>query len=72
MTDQQTTSSPQIMPPTDGAAETAYNKATRPRFKKKRVALPSAASLLFLIIMIITGGNDPGIFDLSRAPWSHT
>jgi hypothetical protein len=65
MTDQQTTSSPQIMSPTEGAAETAYNKATRPWFKKKRFALPSAASLLFLIIMIITGGNDPRIFDFT-------
>ena len=72
MTDQQTTSSPQIMSPTDGATETAYNEATRPWFKKKRFALPSAASLLFLIIMISTGGNDPRTFDFTTgAPESH-
>jgi hypothetical protein len=67
MTDQQTTSSPENMSPTDGAAQTAYSRAPRPWFKKKRFALPSAVSLLFLIIMISTGGNDPRIFDFTTS-----
>ena len=67
MTDQRTTPSPEKMTPTDAAAQKAYNKAARPWFKKKRVALPSAIALLFLIIMISTGGNDPRIFDFTTS-----
>ena len=49
-------------------AEQVYAKATRPWFKKKRFALPSAVVLVFLLIMVSTGGNDPRIFDLTTNP----
>jgi len=39
-----------------------------PWFKKKRVALPSAVFLVFLILMVTTGGNDPGILDRTATP----
>jgi Domain of unknown function (DUF4352) len=44
-------------------AEQAYAQAAGPWFRKKRYALPSAVLLVFLVIMVTTGGNDPGIFD---------
>jgi hypothetical protein len=47
------------------AAE-AYTRATSPWFKRKRFALPSAVVLAFLVLMVSTGGNDPGIFDRTR------
>jgi Domain of unknown function (DUF4352) len=40
----------------------------RPWFKKKRIALPSAVLLVFLLIMVSTGGNDPRIFDFTSSP----
>jgi len=49
------------------AANRAYRKARRPWFKKKRFSLPLAVLLVFLIIMISTGGNDPGIFDFTTS-----
>jgi hypothetical protein len=49
------------------AANRAYHKARRPWFKKKRFSLPLAVMLVFLIIMISTGGNDPGIFDFTTS-----
>jgi hypothetical protein len=49
------------------AANRAYHKAQRPWFKKKRFSLPLAVLLVFLIIMISTGGNDPGIFDFTTS-----
>ena len=61
MTDHQTAPSPGITAQT--TAEQAYAQAARPWFKKKRFALPSAVLLVFLLIMVSTGGNDPGIFD---------
>jgi hypothetical protein len=45
----------------------AHRQATRPWFKKKRIALPSAVILTFLILMLTTGGNDPGIFDFTTS-----
>jgi len=49
------------------AANRAYHKAQRPWFKKKRFSLPLAVLLVFLIIMISTGGNNPGIFDFTTS-----
>jgi len=37
-------------------------------FRRKRYAFPSAVLLVFLVIMLSTGGNDPGIFDRTRTP----
>jgi len=71
MTDQETTPSPGIMSPEDvtaqAAAERADCTATHPWFTKKRVTLPSAVFLLFVIIMVGTGGNDPRIFDFTTS-----
>jgi len=72
--DQQTTPSPGTTSPGDAAARTpqasaqkAHRKATHPWFTKKRIALPSAVTLLLLIIMASTGGNDPRIFDFTTS-----
>jgi hypothetical protein len=48
-------------------AQQAYLRATRPWFRRKRFALPSAVVIVFLILMVSTGGNDPGIFDRTRS-----
>jgi hypothetical protein len=48
-------------------SEKAYARAARPWFKRKRFALPSAVVVVFLMIMLGTGGNDPGIFDRTRS-----
>jgi len=50
-----------------GTSEKAYAWATRPWLKRKRFALPSAVVLVFLVIMLGTGGNDPSIFDRTRS-----
>ena len=79
MTDQQTTPSPGNVSPEDGTArapaegaeqataQKVHSKATRSWLRRKRFSLPLAVTLLFLIIMISTGGNDPGIFDLTTS-----
>src|SRR5664280_3102474 len=56
-----------VLAATLAAANRAYHKAQRPWFKKKRFSLPLAVLLVFLIIMISTGGNDPGIFDFTTS-----
>jgi len=48
-------------------ADAAYARATRPRHRRKRFALPSAVVLVFLVLMVITGGNDAGLFDRTRS-----
>src|SRR5450631_463621 len=48
-------------------AQQACSRAMRPWFRRKRFALPSAVVLVFLILMVSTGGNDPGIFDRTRS-----
>ena len=71
MTDHETTQSVGIPSPPDAPAQATaqvtaqrpYTRATQPRFKKKRFAFAPAIFVLFLIIMVSTGGNDPGIFD---------
>jgi hypothetical protein len=47
------------------ADETLAEPAPR-WFRRKRYAFPSAVLLVFLVIMLSTGGNDPGIFDRTR------
>jgi len=54
--------------PTRAAARAAADavlgrptRPTRPWFRKKRLALPSAGILLFGIIIVTTGGNESGI-----------
>ena len=37
-------------------------------FKKNRFTLPSAVLLVFVVIMLSTGGNDPRIFDFTSTP----
>ena len=51
-------------------AQTADQTAepSRTWFKKKRFILPSAVLLVFLLIMLSTGGNDPRIFDFTSSP----
>jgi Domain of unknown function (DUF4352) len=49
------------------AAEEGDTEATPPWFKRKRYAFPSAVLVAFVVIMIGTGGNDPGIFDRTRS-----
>lgn len=66
MTDHQTTPSPGLLPPGGTAAPGVAEKApmaARPWFRRKRFVLPSAVLLTFLMIMITTGGNDPGFFE---------
>jgi biotin carboxyl carrier protein len=50
------------------AGQRAEPGRRRPWFKKKRVALPSAVLLVFLLIMLSTGGNDPRVFDFTSTP----
>ncbi len=55
-------------PATTGAAAEMAQRGEAPSwFKNKRFALPSAVFLVFVIIMIGTGGNDPGIFDFTTS-----
>jgi hypothetical protein len=49
------------------AAEEGDPTATPRWFKRKRYAFPSAVLAAFAVIMIGTGGNDPGIFDRTRS-----
>ena len=49
------------------SAEKAHRKATRPWFTRRRIALPSAVTLLLVIIMVSAGGNDPRIFDFTSS-----
>ena len=37
-------------------------------FKKKRFTLPLAVVVVFLLIMVSTGGNDPRVFDFTSSP----
>src|SRR5450759_1299637 len=79
MTDQQTAPSPGNVSPEDGTArapaegteqataQKVHSKATRSWLRRKRFSLPLAVLLVFLIIMISTGGNDPGIFDFTTS-----
>jgi hypothetical protein len=48
-------------------AAKAYARTTRPWFRRKRFALPSAVVLVFLALLVSTGGNDPGIFGRTRS-----
>jgi hypothetical protein len=43
-----------------------FTTATLPWFRRKRFALPSSVVVLFLVLMVSTGGNDPAIFDRTR------
>jgi Domain of unknown function (DUF4352) len=52
---------------TPAAVEKTYRRTVRPWFKKKRFALPSAVFVVFVLIMISTGGNDPRIFDFTTS-----
>jgi hypothetical protein len=64
MTDHQTTPTPGVDSP-DGTAVPSAGEAptTAPLwYRRKRVAFPSAVLLVFLMIMITTGGNDPGFY----------
>ncbi|MEP7192521.1 MAG: DUF4352 domain-containing protein [Actinomycetota bacterium] len=47
--------------------EQEYADPTQPWFRRKRFALPSAVGLVFLVLMLTTGGNDPGLFDRTRS-----
>jgi len=65
MTDQECSREPGLMSP---QASPAQHRAPRTGFRKKRPGLPLAVGGLFLVIMLSTGGNDPGIFDRTTSP----
>src|SRR5450631_349417 len=71
MTEHQTTPPPGIPPPQGppppAAPQAVSPDATRPWYARKRIAFPSAVLLVFVIIMLTTGGNDPGMFDRTRS-----
>lgn len=74
MTDQHTRpSSPDLLPPSDATApatEPTSAPATSlpPQFlRRKRIGLPMSVLLLFVVIMIATGGNNPRVFDFTRS-----
>lgn len=83
MTDQKTVPTPGGMPGQDAAAappppdstrvitpaaaEMSNRRKTPSWFKKKRFVAPSAVLLVFVIIMIGTGSNDPRIFDFTTS-----
>lgn len=52
---------------TQVAAHGDFTEEARPWFRRKRFAFPSAVLLVFLVIMLSTGGNDPAIFDRTRS-----
>src|ERR1035437_5464321 len=45
----------------------AHSREERSWFTKKRLYVPSAVLLVFVVIMISTGGNDPRIFDFTTS-----
>lgn len=47
---------------TTSGEDRAHTTASRPWFKRKRFALPSAVIAVFAFIMITTGGNNSGLF----------
>jgi hypothetical protein len=53
---------------TTATKQQAAHRQRRPWFKKKRVGLPATVALMFLILMITTGGNDPRLFDHTTSP----
>jgi len=75
MIDQPTTPSSGTTSPEDAAAqataqasaEKVRRKATRPWFTQKPIALPSAVTLLLVIIMVGMGGNGLRIFDFTSS-----
>jgi len=52
---------------TQAVAEMAHSRAGRSWCTKKRFCVPSAVLLVFVVIMISTGGNDPRIFDFTTS-----
>ena len=70
MTDHEITPSPVSSSPGDAVAQASEEKASvraiRAWYQRKRIAVPSAVFLVFLIIMVSTGGNDPGFLKSSK------
>jgi Domain of unknown function (DUF4352) len=52
---------------TQAVAVMAHSRKERSWFTKKRLYVPSAVLLVFVVIMTSTGGNDPRIFDFTTS-----
>jgi hypothetical protein len=61
-------STDQYRAPASPAQHQAQHRAQRTWFRKKPANLPLSVGVLFLVIMLATGGNDPAIFDRTTSP----